>query len=428
MMSATSFAQSLQSFFQTNVLLGGAGVGADADLDTIMINPAQLGQLPHSGVQLGWGFHNQEYQQRYPGFPAHSSAESGLEAFPTPSFAYKVNKKFGVTGFAVPFPLQVDIEKRGLPLIILSQQNKIDLVGKAQTKGILVAGLGYSFSPAFSIGASVSFLAFDGTFSVLESSAGGELLNGQIAGQNFTAGIGIKSKISKKVGFGIFAQAFKSTLMDLQVIGGSLAGIQDSIGGNNTQSPGAPSEAAPPAIGGKDQSTTFANPIRLGLSVAITAKIKLLGDVEYERKTVGKAFSITDLVEKPKDTYDTLSVFFGADIDLPRQRKMYVGYKNMPSAIGAGTPGKEGKTGFGFISLLDNLGGAPSRPIWAISAGYRQYFGKRLRKGKNAPKNMYGEVGFIYEEVSIGIDDTGEQPGAYLVRDMRIPFKFGYKF
>ena len=144
--------QGVGNFFQPNLLLGGAGVASEADLDTIMINPAQLGDLNYSGAQFAWAIHNQEYQQRYPGFPAHSSSDSGLEDFPTPSFAYKFNRKFGVTGFTIPFPVEVEIDKRGLPLIVLNQQNTVDLIGKGRSEGLFLGGLGYAFTPNFSIG------------------------------------------------------------------------------------------------------------------------------------------------------------------------------------------------------------------------------------------------------------------------------------
>lgn len=421
--SGSALAQSVQTPFEQNLLLGKAGAAGPATLDTILINPAHLGGLPESGVQLGWGIRNQQYQQRYPGFPTHSSSDSGLEDFPSPSGAYKVNRKFGVTGIAIPFPFEIDISKQGLPLIVLGQESKIDLSGKGQLDGLFSGAVGYSFSPLFSIGASFSYLAFSGNFSVTESTSVEPLIEGAISAQNMTASIGIKSKPGRKFSVGLVVTAITQSTLNLNITGGSLNNIQlDSAGGNQ----GGASPA--PQLGGEQSNNSFANPIRLGLAFRASSKITVLADVDYKRKSEQKQFSFVDLAEKPVDNYDVISVFSGVQIDLPSRRNIFVGYRNQPSEIGPGSQGVDGTVGFGFANLLNNLGGPPATPVWAISAGYRQEFGKKLTRKRNSKKQMFGEVGFIYQEVSIGIDENGEQPGAYLVRDIRIPFKFGYRF
>src|SRR5690606_8926802 len=83
-------AQTENQFGHPNIFLGKAGTAGPPSLDAISLNPALLGELEQSEVQVRWGLASTDYSQRYPGFEAKTSKKTGTDPkFPIPSFAYK---------------------------------------------------------------------------------------------------------------------------------------------------------------------------------------------------------------------------------------------------------------------------------------------------------------------------------------------------
>ena len=167
--------------------------------------------------------------------------------------------------------------------------------------------------------------------------------------------------------------------------------------------------------------------------------------MEYQKAKSGRTrYSVVDLKNKEVDSYDTWSLYTGMQYAFTPEFTLMRGYLNEPGSIGPGAKGDDEKTGFGFMDLAQNLGNPPSRPQWIFSAGAQFNFmkegdrGSDKSKGDRSAKEARGrkqnyyklnlESGITYGETSIGIDETGEQPGAYLVRRFGVPFKLTYRF
>ncbi len=403
-----------------NPLLGKTGIAGPASVDGASLNPAQAADVPRTQVQVQSGIKYEIYYQRYPGFPTHQSNDLGLYGLPIPGFVVKPNKRIGLAGFLVPFPVGTSIERKDLPLIILGQENRIDLVGEGKAKFIATGLVGFSIVDGFSVGFAANYLKAGGVFDLLTSGAAEPLATATADITQMGASIGFKLDVSR-ISLGITTRIYSAASTSLTID----SSLQGALGEGGPAAAGAPP---------KSSDNSFMNPIRGGVALELPRRGVVRVEAEYKRAGQREEFSFVDFSSKPKDTHDTLSAYTGLELPIRANGTILSGFSYEPAEVGAGGQGAEAKAGFGFTDIISGLGAPPSRPRWSLAAGYRHAFGKpadrRGKKDRDEPV-IYPfliEAGVNYGETSIGIPNNGEQPGAYLVRSTGFPIKFSMNF
>lgn len=417
-LSSSALAQFDAKFGAPNALLGKSGAASEASLDAAYINPAQAALMPMSEIQLSWGLQQQKYQQRYPGFEAHDSQTSGVAGPPIPGAMFKIGNRFALGGLIIPIQIKQPVDKKEIPFVVLNQENLVDISGEAGLTGYANVMAAMAPTPNFSIGLNIVYLAGTGDFSIVDSQSGGSVADVTAAISTLSIRAGVRLQLSR-FSLGLVTTVYNQTSTDINFD----SPLTEAVGGEQKKEDG----------GKRDTSTVF-NPIRAGVGITLNPRLIVSADVEYKRVTQVEEYSIVDLKFKPKDLYDTVSFYSGLEAKMRSTNALLLGYNYEPTAVGPGSRGDGGKAGFGFTDIVTNLGEPPSTPAWSVSGGFRQLFLRRERRGYQGmpppPPIYHGlfEVGLIYRETSLGIDNEGEQPGAYLVKTTKIPLKFSYRF
>ncbi len=412
-LASTSLSQVSSQLGESKPFIGKSGTAGRPSIDGVDFNPAIAGEVKRSSILVTWGASSYEYSQRYPGFEAHSSRKFGLNPkLPIPKFLYKISPRLGVSGTAIPFPVSQTIDVEDIPIVILSQQSLVDIKGEGKVNALADLNIGYAIANQFSVGMRFHYLSYEGGGDLSESSAGEKIASFDVKSETVNIVMGAKFSaplFSVGILVGVFKSASVTSKLDSQ-----LNAIQEGDANDD----------------GKDSTSSSLNPLRLGLGVRFHPKVYATIDVEYKKVEKGKKrFSIVDMTEKELDAYDTISFYSGAEVRVDHQTDVMFGYFNEPGSIGPGSKGEDGKTGFGFFDLALNLGEPPEQPVWGLAGGIRYKFDRiRLRKRKRGFYRVIFETGLVYSETSIGIDESGEQPGAYLAKRYKIPVKLVYRF
>ncbi len=421
MLAGDSYAQVQERLGSPNILLGKTGAAGPASIDAASINPAQAGAMKYTEVQGAWGLKSEEYTQRNPGFEAHRSPFTGLDGFPMPNFVWKPNPQLGIGGLLIPFPVKQDIDKRHIPIIILSQEDYVDLKGSGNLKALALGTIGYEVNNNFHLGAGISYLSIDGSVDLVPSSGGQSLAHVETTASFLSIKLGTKIRLNRSFTLGLVVGAYDATTTSFKVDSPLMEAGDDAL-----TAPGDSSVTA----------STFLNPIRAGVAFRPQSRLVLTADVEYKRvDKTQQAFSIVDLAMKQREVADTVSAYGGGEMRVGNGTMLFGGFYE-PSEIGQGSPGADGLSGFGFMDIAQNIGEPPVRPQWMIGGGYRWERGEIYPRGMKAKDKaerkpdprMLIEAGLTYGETSIGVDNSGEQPGAYLVQRFKIPFKLIYRF
>lgn len=417
MTSEVSFSQVEGKFGTPNLLLGKTGATTQASIDSATFNPAQAGQIKETEAQVSWGFQSTQFSQRYPGFEANTSQSPIIDGLPIPRFVYKLTPRIGIGGIVIPFSLNQDIKAKGLTIVVLGQPHAVNLTGKGTLNGFANLFGGFAVNPALSIGLNFTYLSFKGSgdLSVVDA-VGDPLASFSVAQTTIKLGVGFKIKPSPPLTIGLSTTAFSHTTQDTAFESGfSSIQNQDAATGENSAS---------------DAFSSFLNPIRGGIGLRINPSIRVYGELEYFRADRQyQEFSVVNLKKKPKDISNTLSAYLGSELEILQDKDILLGFFYEPSSVGPGSKESTGEAGFGFMDLALNLGEPPPRPQWMASSGVRFNLAKEQASiGKKIQRyQMAIETGIAYGETSIGIDN-GEQPGAYLVKRIKVPFKLIYRF
>lgn len=417
LVTSTSVAQVSSQLGDSNPLLGKSGTAGLPSIDSVGFNPAIAGELKRSSVQLIWGMESYQYNQRYPGFEAHSSSKTGLSPkLPIPRFIYKATPHFGIGGTIIPFAVSQPISVQDIPIVILSQQSLVDIEGLGKLNALADVSMGYAIHNTFSLGMRFNYVSYEGNGDLTESVGGTNIASFAVQSETMDLGIGLKFNMPQ-FSIGIMVSAFQSELVTSK-FDTKLGVVKD-----DEESDGADDN-------GKSKTSGSLNTMRLGIGIRFHPRIYGAFDVEYEKAKKGeKRFSVVDMAEKELDSYDTLSFYSGMEFRVDSQSDVLVGYFNEPGSIGPGTKGEDGKAGFGFFDLALNLGEPPERPVWGMGAGIRYRLQPvRFKKKKRRFYRVILEAGVLYSETSIGIDEQGEQPGAYLAKRYKVPIKIIYRF
>lgn len=412
---------------QPNLLQGKVGAASFSNIDSSEYNPAQIATIPSSQIQGSWGLLSMAYSIKYPGQTPKKSSKIGFDSpMPIPKIAYKISPRLAIGGLVIPFKINQDINVKHIPLIILGGQNDVDIIGKGFLKGYANIYAGYALNKKFSIGTNIVYYSMIGSGTLSSSevkNSDSYLAKFDVSQSVLKLGIGMKSWILNNFYLGISTAIFTSTTQQ-----NSFSTLAPTISDSNTNKDNKSSSSY----------SDFFNPIRIGIALKIHRLAWAFTDIEYKRvNKQQKEYSLVDFTEKVKDVYDTISVYIGSDIKLTYRHNMLLGFFYEPSAVGPGGRGENSKAGIGFMDIALNLGDPPNTPQWLVGIGtkIKLYPTKKTVKTLNIQqkniKKYYAfivEAGITYGETSIGIDTSGEQPGAYYVQRITIPFKVIYNF
>jgi hypothetical protein len=124
---------------------------------------------------------------------------------------------------------------------------------------------------------------------------------------------------------------------------------------------------------------------------------------------------------------------------------LLLGFRYEPANLGPGNRGSESLVGFGTINLVQIIAGlAPLTPYTMVAAGVQVGLitkhtvrlppSSKLEKSPQTTQlgapyyQLMVEWGIAYTYASLGIDSTGELPGAYLYRKFSLPVGLIYRF
>ncbi len=430
--------------FRTNFLLAGAlaccaahavadplvgDVGAAySTAEAAGTNPANAAFLDRTQASFAPElFKSESLSVRYPGFEPTTLNENGLGGILNggrPGFIYKPSPRFGIGGYFVPpIGIELQIHKQKIPVLILGQQSYIDLdaVGKLDGAGQVIVG--YKFTDRLGLGLDLSMQAITFDATLTPSDGGDPLATIKGSQSDINAVIGVRfdvipAKFSVGVAFGLVNLHKQTTDIQSPLIGGADPG------------------AAAKSDGANAQLTTPLNNVIFGFQAGLGTRLHLLADFDYTRvNTEATGFSLVDLKTKRKDLHDTLAVRAGAILGWMDGGNLLVGFRYEPSSIGPGAKGADGSIGFGTMEVVQIFTGfASMAPYWQVATGIQRGFSpKSLPKTKkdDGPRGYYQwtvAVGIGYRRSSLGIDENGELPGAYLYTKTFIPASVTYKF
>ncbi len=414
--------------------LMGDVAAANPSLSAVEANPANAAFLDRT--QVSWSpelFKSETIYARYPGFESASLAENGMgNLLAKPAFIYRANSRLSFGGYAIPpLPIEIDIKKEKLPVMLLGTLNYVDLIAKGGLKGAGQALVGYRVSSSFGIGINANFQSVGFTAELLPSDGGDKLADITGAFTTINSNLGFRYAINSTFAVGLSFGLFSQKTVDLKIDSPLLQ-----------QADGAAQPGGNSGSGG-GSVTSPADAFLFGVEASLNPQTRFLLDLQYTRANKEEeTFSLVDLTNKKKDVYDTLAVRAGMSLAVTPTNSALVGYRYEPSNLGPGSPGPDGTAGFGTIDLVTMFAGFDTlRPYSQYSLGLKMLAGwVTERPERPAGKKRNVEVkekgfhaweisfGLVYRIASLGIDEEGELPGAYLQKKTFIPLTVLRKF
>ena len=413
--------------------LMGDVAAANPSLSAVASNPAAAAFLDRT--QVAWSpelFKSETIYARYPGFESASLADNGVGSLLSmPAFVYKPNSRLSIGGYAVPaLPIKINIKKENLPVMLLGTLNYVDLLAKGGLKGAGQALVGYRISNSLGIGFNANYQSVGFTAELIPSDGGSSLADITGSFTTITTNLGFRYEISSKLAVGLSFGLFSQKNTDLKID----SPLLDQGGGGAAPGGGSGS--------GGGSITSPADNFLVGIEASLSPQSRFLLDLQYARANKGEeTFSLVDLTNKKRDVYDTLAVRAGMSLGLTPTNSALVGYRYEPSNLGPGSPGPEGTAGFGTIDLVTMFAGFETlRPYSQYSVGLKMLAGWVAERAERSPKKRAAEVkekgfhawevsfGLVYRLASLGIDENGELPGAYLQKKVFIPVTVLRKF
>ena len=170
---------------------------------------------------------------------------------------------------------------------------------------------------------------------------------------------------------------------------------------------------------GLNSQTSFGSGLA-GIRLYLIPRLTLMGELRYARQDPSQeTISFVSLKKERRDVQSTVAVRSGAIFNLSRRVNVLGGFRFEPSAIGPGSTGTNPLVGYGTMEFLQSVAGlSPLAPYYALSGGLQMGFLPVSLK-PNSPIQQWQlilEGGLTFTEASIGIDETGELPGAYYYR------------
>jgi hypothetical protein len=403
-----------------------------ASVSPLSINPASSAFLQkHSSSLSITPISSNDVKLRYIGSEGISKKSESPLAFSDaqPGFALKPMRRvsFGIGELLPPVSVKRDIDD--VPIVVLNDVNLVDLKINASVKYGLALFGGYLLNDRLAVGggfASRQILVK----AIANTNSGEKLFSGQFRLTTTTLNVGANFLAQKnRLRLGVATSVFSSN--------GITASIETPLAsGPGTQSLNNNSSEAKLVFGD----------FIFGAELEANSLATLCADVVWKRADKGqKEFSLVDLQEKPKDVYDTVSVFANGRYKAQEKQYAIAGFSYEPAPIGGGSKGATGKSGFGMKeTALLYSGFGDLLPAWSFSFGLQYGDGlptindeepakpknKRNKSDqvavrKNERQDLWDRLTFSislrYRRASLGIDETGELPAAYSQTRLQFP-------
>lgn len=403
-----------------------------ASVSPLSTNPASSAFLEkHSSSLSITPISSNDVKLRYVGSEGISKKSESPLTFSDaqPGFALKPMRRvsFGIGEVLPPVSVKRDIDD--VPIVVLNDVSLVDLKVNATVKyGLSLFG-GYLLNDRLAVGggfASRQILVN----AVANTNNGEKLFNGKFLLTTTTLNLGANFLAQKnKLRLGVATSVFSSN------------GIKASIETPLASGPGTQS-----LNNNSTEAKLIFGDFIFGAELEANPLATLCADVVWKRADKSqKEFSIVDLQEKPKDVYDTVSVFANARYKAQEKQFAIAGFSYEPAPIGGGSKGATGKSGFGMKeTALLYSGMGDLLPAWSVSLGL-QYGdglptinddeptkpkGKRSKADqavarRNERQDIWDRLTFSvslrYRRASLGIDETGELPAAYSQTRLQFP-------
>ena len=383
-------------------------------------NPANAGFIAHSGLAgSAEGMKFEKVAARYPGLDPITIQNSGLSVpLAKPGIVYKASPRLGVGGFVVPpVPYTFEVTKKQLPVILLGQPFYLSATVKAQLLGAASFIMGYRLSNNFGIGIGGDYTAvkFNAVMSEFQSGTTLAVVDGSAVLAN--AIIGARIMLANgRIGLGMATSVMQMQQTKLDI-------SSPLINGGSAQ------DSLKAATSGLNKQKSFTNML-VGLRLKPNSSLTFMGEVRYTRSDPEQeSVSIINLKKEAVDVRDVMAIRAGVVLNAAPRVNLLSGFRFEPSPIGPGRLGDDPRVGFGTMEFLMAAAGlAPLGEYYMVAGGLQ--LGVLQAPHKQGSSDRYWrliiEGGLAFTEASIGIDETGEMPGAYYYR--KIAAVGGLKF
>ncbi len=358
-----------------------------------------------------------------------------------PAFIYKINPRLGVGITEIAPPLKIKQVITGVPIVLLHSTQLIDIEANVTLHGAFGGVVGYRFSDYLSLGAKFNYRSVLIDADVVPA-GGGEPLAKQhmdVTTTTLMAGI-LLEPIPNRLRLGLSTIVFGSNT--------SATSVESAFVAQQNASDGS----------GKSTTTaaaTFSQFIAGG-AFLLSPRRYIAADLDYKATSpTAKEFSMVDFKEKPIDGYARLDFRMTAEWAISRTTSVVGGFAMENSSKGAGRRGTDddpGKSGFGSGDVIQiYTGQATLLPAQSFMGGVKLYFlndpkkepdtkrkthphaQEKLKPEKEAsektnPTGWIVGVGLGYRKATLGIDSSGELPGAYEQTRIYLPLEFTRRF
>ena len=379
-------------------------------IDAVLANPANAALLPGTTSAVGLFALDQShltmhYREADPIEKSHSWTPNPLSIHGGTVYKFG-NFALGLTGLIPPLDANVRVE--GLPIVVLGQPNEVDVDAHVVSKGGGTVVASYAFSRRLSIGMQAHYSALDLTADTFSSATGAPLVGMHAQASYVDTAVGVRWQPWHALCLALMTSVAGQTKQKAQL-----------------ESPLLASQAAS-SLGASDLSVDLTKtdpPLArgsLGVGARITSHLRLVGDLLWRRADPNdRQLSPVELREKPRDTYTSVGVAGGADLDPVREFGVYVRGQYQPPSVGRGGRGLDSKTGYGTTDILQVfLGVNDLAPYTAVEGGARV-----SRDGSN--DSFFAQIeltaGVRYVVASLGINASGELPAAYTESRWLVP-------
>jgi len=343
-------------------------------------------------------------------------------------FLFKTSRRIGLGIGEILPPVSIQRKIDAIPIVILRQPNLVNLDINANVKyGFSIFG-GYLVHDRLSLGAGLAARQI-AVKAQAKTESGEKLLDGTFTLSTTNLNIGANYvAIPDKLRIGLTTAVFASTGVATNIDTPLAVGPNSSALNNN-----------------KVASNLVFGDLLAGAEFIPNSHTRIYLDLFAKRADKNqKEFSLVDLVPKKKDIHDTASVFVGGRFRAAEKQHALVGYSYEPSAIGPGSPGETGLSGFGMKeTALLYSGFGDLFPAWSISVGLQYGPGLKIltdadptprksehQKGVKTPEKhaktdiwdrVTFSIGMRYRRASLGVDEAGELPAAYSQTRIQFP-------
>jgi hypothetical protein len=347
----------------------------------------------------------------------------------------KITKHIGLgVGEIIP-PVSVQRKISGIPVVILNQVNFVDLDVVANVK------YGFSFFGSYLVNNRLSLgIGAAGRQIDIKASGGtegGKIFDGHFVMTNNSVTIGANYVvIPDRLRIGVASSIFASDSFTALIETPLSSGAGGAAGGAGPKS-------------SAQTSNRFLADFLSGFEFSPNKFATIYSDFLWKRVDQSqREFSVVDLVEKKKDIQNTLSYFGGVKYKVKDEQYGLLSVSYEPSAIGPGSKGENGLSGFGMKeTILLYSGFGDLVPAWSLMASIQFGDGlKVLTEEKSVSKQIKAKqderraskrkiwdqftvtAGVRYRRASLGVDLDGELPGAYSQVKLQFPVSVQVSF